>query len=351
MQDLLPPSSLDPKEIEGTEQNAAFGTCHKQKLSTEGLEKDNSPYDDGSEIHVPAVKEVIISGKSSSQASLRSRVHSTSQLLPSLSVDPVVAAGSRLFLEQNCNDEVCRNSTVPIDKGPLKANLSLTAVSEIVDPAGEGTCQASSFGCVRKEDNAKPCDKLVKMTSSIDFTICNSPEKTRPLCSNRMVESGHAADSSSAFQSSCSVLPVASRERKIVESGLTTFSGIPTEANEVTDDTHSESDKGDDIVEQELKTTEEFQKAKLEESCIVVDVKELPFVPHHTGRQRSYKKKFRDALASRMRLAKKQENEQLATWQGDTSNPRTECSSPSVLTGDLKKSSTHDTSESEWELL
>ncbi|XP_026412626.1 uncharacterized protein LOC113308360 isoform X2 [Papaver somniferum] len=103
----------------------------------------------------------------------------------------------------------------------------------------------------------------------------------------------------------------------------------------------------------DTKTIEQFENLKLEDSCVVVQ----PFsVSYRDGKNRSYKRKIRDAIASRMGSSKKKEYEQLAIWCADidaeSTQHRFETSSlatPKKL--DSKISSSDEFCESEWEIL
>ncbi|PIA27300.1 hypothetical protein AQUCO_08100027v1 [Aquilegia coerulea] len=365
LQDLLPPSSLDPQksEVKSLCQEHKDGV-DTYKGSKAGIEK----HPINVRLRSNGLSAVITPGKNSSAVSLGSRVQNKNHLLPSSSVNPDIAANSRLLLERNDNDETCTESHIPIEIGPFKANPPLPDVLELLTPAEKGMSQPSSLNSHLKKDHAKNAQMKVTSLSS----ICDSHRESGTSCSHRVVEIGQAADNSSAFQSSSFVLPVVLSEGKGVENALSISNDFSTKSNGVDtlatfnalplkrsswndpgqfneDDDHADLNGGDDIVELFSETIDDFQNAKLEESCIVVDSEELPFVLQQTGKHRSYKKKIRDALASRMRLVKKQEYDQLGTWQGDTNDPpRTESS---CLTKDLKKSPSHDNGESEWELL
>ncbi|KAK9085604.1 hypothetical protein Sjap_026015 [Stephania japonica] len=95
----------------------------------------------------------------------------------------------------------------------------------------------------------------------------------------------------------------------------------------------------------------EFEDVKLGDSCMVVDLKEIPSIPSRARRPRSYKKKIRDVLASRS--SKQREYEQLSILHSDldaaVTEVRIEGSIPSMLTKHVV--STDDSCESDWELL
>ncbi|XP_062007749.1 uncharacterized protein LOC133724869 isoform X3 [Rosa rugosa] len=90
--------------------------------------------------------------------------------------------------------------------------------------------------------------------------------------------------------------------------------------------------------------SQQSDKAKLEETCVMVSGEELHFVHHVVANCKPYKKKIPKAFTSRTSSARKQEYEQLALWHGHHTK--------SFLGGeDSKKSPTRDFCESEWEIL
>ncbi|XP_026392050.1 uncharacterized protein LOC113287490 [Papaver somniferum] len=108
------------------------------------------------------------------------------------------------------------------------------------------------------------------------------------------------------------------------------------------------------IIGLDTKTVEQFENLKLEDSCVVVQ----PFsVSYRDGKNKSYKRKIRDAIASRMGSSKKKEYEQLAIWCADidaeSTQHRFETSSLATPTKklDSKISSSDEFCESEWEIL
>ncbi|KAL7249661.1 hypothetical protein ACSBR1_011781 [Camellia fascicularis] len=108
-----------------------------------------------------------------------------------------------------------------------------------------------------------------------------------------------------------------------------------------------------DIADPIMETIELSEKAKLDESCVIVDSKLLYSVYCRAQKHRSYKKILQDAFASKKRLRK--EYEQLAILYGDidieSSLQPGQNLFPCIPTN-LGKSSSHDLScEPEWELL
>ncbi|KAK8556591.1 hypothetical protein V6N12_002988 [Hibiscus sabdariffa] len=97
-------------------------------------------------------------------------------------------------------------------------------------------------------------------------------------------------------------------------------------------------------------------KTGVDESCIIVNEAEFHFHHHGESKHRPYQKKVRDVISSRMRSARKTEYEQLAKWYGDDGkldNNSEESPMPAVTREDIRtrRSLTHDSLDSEWELL
>ncbi|XP_044479241.1 uncharacterized protein LOC123206172 isoform X1 [Mangifera indica] len=112
--------------------------------------------------------------------------------------------------------------------------------------------------------------------------------------------------------------------------------------------------RSDDFDYSGMETVELSEKVKLEESCVMVDSSALYAVAQRTQKLGSFKKRIKDAFASKKRLAK--EYEQLAIWFGDCYIGPSQELAPALLpsttitsTVDLKDSD--HISDSEWELL
>ncbi|KAM2634750.1 hypothetical protein EV1_025189 [Malus domestica] len=101
-------------------------------------------------------------------------------------------------------------------------------------------------------------------------------------------------------------------------------------------------------------TIQQSERAKLEETCVMVTGEDIHFVPHVDSKHRPYKKKIQNVFALRKRSARKQEYEQLALWYGDDEKSNLESGerlghSPTVE--ETQKSPAHEFCESEWEIL
>lgn len=126
-----------------------------------------------------------------------------------------------------------------------------------------------------------------------------------------------------------------------------------SETEEPVESSDEEAEESD-ADEQSMETIPLFDKAKLEESCIMVDSNELRFISCHPAKYKSYKRRIREAFASKRRLVK--DYEQLATWHLDLDEvidqqqERRRSTVPSAL---VRKSGSSDNvfSESEWEII
>lgn len=349
LQDLLPPSPRSEESGFSLEQNAVFGTNVKpdilieeesgNKDSDKGQEQihevengktsmmvsDNNPIN--TRLHPIELSDVTTSPGIKSQISLHGRVQKENHLLPSLSFNSDKAGDLRSHVVQPDNDEICGKFNSPTETD--FTDPPLPDVLELDSAAGKGTSGASSPRNILIDRN------IISSTShkTIGTTF-----------TERVFDSVCAAHSSSSFLSSL-VLPVEAHECKAVENGLSAFNVTSNESNEKSVYS-SGMDECKEIVE--LESVNMFETAKLEESCIVVDSKEIPFLTPRASKHRSYKKKIRDALAARARSAHKQEYEQLAIRHEDANNqPKTNSSSLSLLSRNLESRD----DESEWELL
>lgn len=104
-------------------------------------------------------------------------------------------------------------------------------------------------------------------------------------------------------------------------------------------------DCSDHINDPGMQTIELRDKVKLEESCVMVNNNELHAVSRRAQNLRSYKKKIKDAFASKKRRVK--EYEQLAIWFGDVDTDSSQLTTPSGS----KNLARRELCDSEWELV
>ncbi|TMW98708.1 hypothetical protein EJD97_003610 [Solanum chilense] len=127
-------------------------------------------------------------------------------------------------------------------------------------------------------------------------------------------------------------------------------------ANEEIDESHEE--KSDnlfskyDSIESDLEIVEKFDEFQLNETCVLVEEDRI-HVPQGPVKQKSYKKKLRDAFSTKKRLTRK-EYEQLGALYGDQQiKVKAEDKVMPVLAmnSNTKMLSANDHPESEWEIL
>ncbi|EYU41139.1 hypothetical protein MIMGU_mgv1a006815mg [Erythranthe guttata] len=98
-------------------------------------------------------------------------------------------------------------------------------------------------------------------------------------------------------------------------------------------------------------TFDPVEKSKLEETCILVDGDNLHFVSQTSHKHKSYKKKIRDALSSKLRPTKKQ-HQLLYDYKDLGGKNKTEAIVPAhMVDPDKRKLPAGDSLESDWELL
>ncbi|KAF8409017.1 hypothetical protein HHK36_005088 [Tetracentron sinense] len=340
MQDLLPPSSVDP--VKGAapdfslEQNTEIGTDKKSKV---GIDEDpiNIDIDQSTELDVIALAE-----------NKQGHASSFSGLTPS-SVDPVNGACSKISLGQNDDVEMYKKSNVDIEENPVKEKPHSSEMSEVIAPVDKDSRRAgfSDSSALPYSDSILPvisCNKVMEMglTPSIGVLSAESDGADTSTINETVFMMGSEIE-----------------HKQYCHSGqLEAFMLYPEIAvTGRSEEPDTEVSNGNGVTEPGMETIEPFHKVKLEGSCVMVDSNELCFVSHGEGKHRSYKKKIRDAFASKMKLAKKQEYEQLEIWYRDvnagSNQQRVENSKLSILTRDFdsKQIPTHDFCESDWELL
>lgn len=112
-----------------------------------------------------------------------------------------------------------------------------------------------------------------------------------------------------------------------------------------------DSDKDGTLIEEDMEIIQQVDKAQLEETCVLMNGGELD-APRE-GKNKPYKKKIRDVFSSRKRSVKK-EYEQLAVqFRSDPKSIQEESTSvmATLSIKEANRSSPHDPSESEWELV
>ncbi|XP_043699130.1 uncharacterized protein LOC122649931 [Telopea speciosissima] len=355
----LPPCSEDPeKPKEGIRENPM----------------DESP-------PVKELEKVSPNGKNLSRGSSFRVFQNISHLPPSFE-DPIKGTGSDLTIE------------LGVEEFTVEDKLSSPKVLKVIAPSGNDFSGASLLTGLHNENNDRTCNMTttVSTLNSVDVAQCNSTQGAGKICNELFDATVCISDDSSA--SSASLVLPASFLKNEAGIGLTPSGSIPliefkdnsktlktissmcgngrkqyndcAELDAIlplpdngTSDGYNveEMAEGNGAARSDEETIDACHRVKLDESCVLVDINELHLASQRTVKNRSYKKKLRDAFASRMRSGKKQEYERLALLCGDidtgTNNEKAGSSQISTLAEGLesKKLPIHDCCDSEWEIL
>lgn len=372
MQDLLPPSSADPAKV------AAFSAPLEQYADAEIFRKPKVCI-----IEKPMnvdVEQLIEQSHTSGQVDKKAGNASGISGL-CRSGDIVKGARSYLYSKQNNGDIVCKGSNVGIKDKPKYGNQLPSEMLGVITPIVNDYHIASSYCELRNENHEAAFDQSAMVSCSVigrdskkegdnpnevaDVTNC-TPDVLIDLPSSDMIQIGSAENKGMELQciSSSDGLSAESNDmlatNGVVSSRWYSLNG-DTQQNEsdaMEDCGRSEGWSTDDIestdfIKPGVETIELMDKVKLEETCVMVDGEELPSFLHREGRDRSYKKKIRDAFSSKTRAARKQEYEQLAAKSEDINTGSSQNSAMPFLSMDsgIKKVRSHDFCESEWEFL
>ncbi|XP_057475004.1 uncharacterized protein LOC130763074 isoform X4 [Actinidia eriantha] len=229
------------------------------------------------------------------------------------------------------SDEVVCVSEISITLPPPEMNLSVVSSENKTAEVGLISSTSSLF-----------------TESMSEFSHENATQHEENICYNPGDIIGYVSDLSDSLSSS-QLLPILSSDNKVGDTGLSFSSSsvLSLESKGEADDCRV------DITDPSMETIELSEKVKLDDSCVVVDNKLLHAVSFRAQRHRSYKKIIKDAFASKKRIRK--EYEQLAILYGDIDMESSHQPGKSLLLPslslDLKKSSSEDLCDADWELL
>ncbi|KAJ4982469.1 hypothetical protein NE237_033306 [Protea cynaroides] len=304
--------------------------------------------------------------------------------LPPLSEDPIKGTDSDLSREQNEDSSVTYGMLkFGVEESTIEDKLSSPKVLEAITPSGNDLNGASLLTGLHNENNDKTCDTTATALTltSVDVAQCNSNQGIGKIRNEIVDAMDCTTDVSSA--SSASLVLADSFLKSEAGSGPVPSGGIPpielndNSKNCITvssmrgngqkdyddcavidaillppDNVRSDGYNEEMAVRSDEESINECHRVKLEESCVLVDSDELHIVSQRISKNRSYKKKLRDAFASRMKSGKKQEYERLALLCGDidtgTNNQIAGSSQISFLP---KKLPSQDLCDSEWEIV
>lgn len=415
MQDLLPPSSMDTAKGADSdlplELYADVGFYMKPKVGMEGkhvkaddiekLTEDPKMTFGANAEHPPSFQALshvdnlfpLSQGDSAGGASRRygkrflsNKSNLSTKKISERKIGDSAGGASKQYGEQ-C---LSKKSNLDANKNSERENMSPNEKSGIIAPLEKELPRASSFYEPSNENDKASLDQRATITTSgsVDVTghgiidesknaIENATEQMHDIPADgsssdmvKLIESGMNKEMDMRPSScGCSLAEENATDVctddevvSLVEScanGEVQRSKISCEEDFVSnsgwlDDRIPDVNEVDTSIEHQLEIIQEVDKAKLDESCIIVDGDEFHFVPHSEGKSKSYKK-IRDVFSPRRRSMRKHEYEQLAIWPDSDSNPNQEDhvknSMPSLSMKDAKRFPTPDFCESEWELL
>ncbi|KAA8524270.1 hypothetical protein F0562_010693 [Nyssa sinensis] len=354
LQDLLLPASIDPTKA------AAAADLSLNPYVDVGVYKKPKPSMKEEPIKIDkliAEDSRVISGVVADQTSSLSGFHDVNHSPPSFSGGSAKGASSELYLGQNKDGGMYEHSNVGVKINSRNNNYPPSELSRSITLVSKDSSRVSSCCEIRVNQEAA-CNQITMMLplASVDVTRSDSGGAEGKICNNTMGTTASTTAASIDFPVSEMILAAESREKKGTKLRGTSCSGgsggLSAESNGRSGDCNR------DVIENNntlavMETIDD--KSKLEETCVLVDGDEL-LVSQQEGKRQSYKKKFRKALSSRMRSARKQEYEQLVERYGDIdseSNQESAESSMPTLSMDAKNNNLPgpDFCESEWELL
>ncbi|XP_048232458.1 uncharacterized protein LOC8264205 isoform X3 [Ricinus communis] len=261
-----------------------------------------------------------------------------------------------------------------------RQNIFLHEKARVVIPLYNDLTRASSI-CELSNENHKDCvDQQAKITTpgSVEMTGHDSVDESKYEIENAseqipdipdMVNSTESG-ASKGMDMTCSSHGSLSAEAHAADDCMSHGADFPADSfvngngkgqsSDSDEDFVSNSDdcntdvyKIDFSISHEMEIIQQVDKAKLEESCILVNRDECHYLPQSERKSKSYKKKIRDVFSPRKRSMRK--HEQLSICPGSDSNPnQEECaknSMPRHTIKDADRYSTPDCCDSEWEFL
>ncbi|CDP05988.1 unnamed protein product [Coffea canephora] len=231
------------------------------------------------------------------------------------------------------------------------------------NPSSELVSSGISWKHKLAETEASSSSMSTELLDPPEFSHGNCTKKTEEVCCEYTDSGGCASTLSSSSCASLFGLTSSNKDVNLVPA----FPGTSSSADSSsTDKSMLDSfgnklqqsfegivdDSVSDISDADMETIDLSDKAKLEESCVIVDNELLYAASCRPRKFRSYKKLIQEAFASRKRIIK--EYEQLSIWYGDIDSD-TSFHSDQHLSPHMKSASrpsqARDLGESEWELL
>lgn len=320
MQDVLPPSSVP------TEKEAVSDLSVEQTTDVAAYKKSIVGIDEEHFVEGPC---------------------NVDHLLHSSSVEPVKVIDIGLSLEENVDIGMNEKSEVDVKEYPIREKQIQLDISDII-PSGERDLSMALLSHeLHRADNEMAVDSGANM-------LLPAPDGVEG--SNSFMKTGEeidaAACNSGGIPSPDSVSLVESCESKVGNVELSSGDASAVSIGR-SDDYIAEESRDDDITKKGS-TVRSSDKVKLDESCIMVDHSDLYSFSQEAPKDRSYKKKLKEALASKIRLRKKQDHNQHATCYKDLGAGLDQQKGKSFTSSTLAKdpdSPDQEFCESEWEIV
>ncbi|MCD7455560.1 hypothetical protein HAX54_028681 [Datura stramonium] len=231
-------------------------------------------------------------------------------------------------------DAIKLSSSAEVRGGFEMASDHVTLTSALASVKGSDSGEAASKVCDHIiQTNVPAADTSINSAASVMMSVESVGKKQADTCTKEL-----ACNTSSEISSNVRNNELADEE-------------INESPEEKSDNLSSAMSKYDSI-ESELEIVEKFDESQLEETCVLVE-EDRSHVPHGPVKQKSYKKKLREAFSTKKRLTRK-EYEQLGALYGDQQfNLEAEDKVMPVLAmnSETKMLSANDHPESEWEIL
>ncbi|KAE8689237.1 Adaptin ear-binding coat-associated protein 1 NECAP-1 isoform 1 [Hibiscus syriacus] len=318
VQDLLLPSSLEPKEAV-----AASNTPVEKNSVT--LKKPNV-----------GLKEAAIMSKGE-------RVTENPEVIADVNVNVAnVPSFSRLHMDDNifesCHGRFVERASSDVLSGensnnahdkPNIENLPLARTSELTSVENEFSIMPSFSG------NANANHEVLSHQSPTTFSRILVKEYGCDSVEEGCNEIRSASESAPEILNDDLQLgeSVADKEMEIRLSSYVTGSAESNgQSNNWTMDTAGVT-RTTTACRKQTGTVQALGDTPVDESCIMVNGAGLHFHRRKDGKHKPYQKKIRDAISSRMRSARKKEYQQLALWYGDDVESDKDCKSYSLSSG------------------
>ncbi|XP_073124205.1 uncharacterized protein [Henckelia pumila] len=339
MQDLLPPSCVDPVKV------AAGDLSVNPYAHTDLSKKPKSCLFDGPrELKKIKIEDEIISD----------------------TVLPPLCSG---VLVQNTSSDLCSSKSKKL--GVYRRPIGIKRISQLDRPSKVASPATSLLG-LGSSESASRGGSGSHMKASVDMTLKSSSDSVERCDPEQVKESSTSSDAKIKSSVVDKLISAGSARQQKDESECTSSLdttiknhlffepspdtristcnlGFPVEevvlSNE--DNFDIEVIQNEEVAEPSAETFEAFEGSNLAETCVFVEGGNLDFVSLGNKKHKSYKKKIRDVLSSKLRSTKKEGHKDF----GGKQNPEETIHALSMESDRKQKMADHDSLESEWELL